>query len=255
MQMPKQAVNPLERFEKPRSGLPLSIVGGLVFVLLFIGAVISVQSGDWIATIVVAAGLLMFCGYLLLSVSRERSRAGIADRRAIKWNAASPEIQRQNVNLEVRELVRQLDVGENQLTDLLSAYIVAEDLALRQIQQEEKLPLLRHVELSGITFDAILVEQELLTCIEVAFLVVPDVRQDKIESMLKKIAATKRNLAARKLRLKLRLMLLLVTQLSEAEEDHLRAMLVTDRFTNTPVDIDIRLLDFEVLQRTYLTDQ
>lgn len=83
------------------------------------------------------------------------------------------------------------------------------------------MPLLRHVQLGSTPFDAILIEQDMITCIEVSFLVVPDVRQDKIESMLKKISIAKKNLADMKLRLRLKLMLVLVTQLSLAEEEAL----------------------------------
>lgn len=165
-----------------------------------------------------------------------------------------PEMQRQNVNLEVRELGRILDVGRDSLNDLLSAYIVAEDLALRQIQQEENLPLMRHVEIGGSAFDGILVDHDLITCIEVAFLVSPDVRQEKIVSMLKKATAARSNLDKQKSRLRLRLMLVLVTQLNSEDEDVLRGQLVNKRFTDTPVDIDIRMLDFEMLQRVYLSE-
>ena len=38
------------------------------------------------------------------------------------------------------------------------------------------------------------------------------------------------------------------------EEEQLRAMLVTRRFTETTVDIDIRMLDFEMLQKVYLSE-
>ena len=165
-----------------------------------------------------------------------------------------PEVQRQNVNVEVRELARLLGVGGDSLTDLLSAYIVAEDLALRQIQQEENKPLMRHVSIGRMPFDGILVDQDMITCIETAFLVVPDVRQEKIEAVLKKITQAKKNLAEMKSRLRLKLMLVLVTQLSEDEVEQLRGMLITRRFTDTPVDIDIRLLDFEMLQKVYVSE-
>ena len=49
-------------------------------------------------------------------------------------------------------------------------------------------------------------------------------------------------------------MLVLVTQLSEDEVEQLRGMLITRRFTDTPVDIDIRLLDFEMLQKGYVSE-
>jgi hypothetical protein len=196
----------------------------------------------------------VFVILVLLEVAKNRRFAAVDDRKFIRWAASNPELQRQNVNVEVRELARVLKVGDDQLADLLSAFIVAEDLALRQIQQEEDLPLMRHVLIGGTPFDAILVDQDLVTCIEVAFLVVPDVRQEKIEAMLRKITQAKKNLAEMKSRLRLRLMLVLVTQLSEEEEEHLRGMLITRRFSDTPVDIDIRLLDFEVLQKVYVSE-
>ena len=46
-----------------------------------------------------------------------------------------------------------------QLGDLQSAYIVAEDLALRQIQQEENIPLMRHVSVGGVPFDAVMIKR------------------------------------------------------------------------------------------------
>ena len=51
-----------------------------------------------------------------------------------------------------------------------------------------------------------------------------------------------------------RLMVVLVTQLNFEDEDGLRKSLDTKRFPGTPVDVDIRLLDFEALQRIYVTD-
>jgi hypothetical protein len=49
-------------------------------------------------------------------------------------------------------------------------------------------------------------------------------------------------------------MVVLVTQLNETELETLRDTLSTKRFSSTSVDIDIRLLDFAELQRTYVTD-
>jgi len=47
---------------------------------------------------------------------------------------------------------------------------------------------------------------------------------------------------------------ILVTQLNFEDEERLRKSLNTKRFSGTPVDVDIRLLDFEALQRIYVTD-
>jgi hypothetical protein len=252
--MDKKNDNPLARFERRSSGYALIIVGTVIFVCLVTAAVLAGQASLWPIVGLIAAAIVAVVGFIGLNINRNRRLTGASERKLIKWDAAMPELQRQNVNLEVKELARLLGVDPENMSDLLSAYIVAEDLALRQIQQEEKLPLMRHVQLGSTPFDAILLEQDLITCIEVSFLVVPDVRQDKIASMLKKISLAKKNLAEMKVRVRLRLMLVLVTQLTADEEEHLRSMLITRRFTDTPVDIDIRLLDFESLQKIYVTD-
>jgi hypothetical protein len=253
--MDEKPANPLARFEKRKVDYPSVGAWGVLLVVLIAGVVVSVTSGYAItATIFLAATFLLIIA-VLLEMAKTRRLEAVDDRRFIRWDAAMPEIQRRNVNIEVLELARLLGVGGDQLTDLLSAYIVAEDLALRQIQQEENLPLMRHVQIGGAHFDGILVEQDLITCIEVTFLVTPDMRQEKIEAMLKKITQAKKNLAEQKSRLRLRLMIVLVTQLTKDEEENLRGMLVTRRFTDTPVDIDIRLLDFEMLQRVYVSEQ
>jgi Ca2+/Na+ antiporter len=252
--MAQNADNSLSRFDRPSTSYASIGVGVLVFVLAVVGAILSMRDQQWPVAMLCLGAVLAFALFVFLIISRNRRLEAAGDRRLIKWNAAIPELQRQNVNLEVKELARLLDVEDDQVSDLLSAYIVAEDLALRQVQQEEDRPLLRHVQLGSMHFDAVLIEEDTITCIEVSFLVVPDVRQDKIESMLKKISTAKKNLATAKLRLRLRLMVVLVTQLSKEEEEHLRGMLITRRFTETPVDIDIRLLDFESLQKVYVTD-
>ena len=252
--MDKNSDNPLARFERQKINYPLIIAGVTLFCVLVAGAVVSLRSQDWVpAGLFLAAGAVLVI-LVLIDIASNRRIAAVDDRRFIRWDAAMPELQRQNVNIEVRELARLLNVGNDQLADLLSAYIVAEDLALRQIQQEENLPLMRHVQIGKTPFDAILVDHDLITCIEVSFLVVSDVRQEKIEAIMKKITLAKKNLAEMKSRLRLRLMLVLVTQLTPDEEEHLRGMLITRRFSDTPVDIDIRLLDFEMLQKVYVSE-
>src|SRR6476620_10241257 len=208
----------LARLERRTTSYPRGIAGVLLFGVLSGDIVVSARAESYVAVMMFAAAAALLIVVALLDMAKTRRLAALDDRRVIDWNAAMPEIQRQNVNLEVRELARVLGMGEEQLPDLLSAYIVAEDLALRQIQQEENLPLMRHVAIGRVPFDGILVDQDLITCIEVAFLVAPDVRQDRIEAMLKKVAQAKKDLAEMKSRLRLRLMLVLVTQLSSEEE-------------------------------------
>lgn len=252
--MDEDGKNPLARFEKQRPNYLLIAASATLIGLLIAGIVISAKARDFSAAVIFLAALAVFAALVLAKIAADRRLAAIDDRKFIHWDAAFPELQRQNINVEVRELVRQLKVGDEQIPDLLSAYIVAEDLALRQIQQEENLPLMRHVSIGKTPFDGVLVDRDLITCIEVAFLVVPDLRQERVESMLKKVTLAKKNLAEAKSRLRLRLMIVLVTQLAEGEEERLSGMLGTQRFSDTPVDIDIRMLDFEMLQKLYVSE-
>ena len=164
------------------------------------------------------------------------------------------EIPTAQVKLEDPQVAEFASWVDDQLTDLLSAFIVAEDLALRQIQQEESLPLMRHVSIGGASFDGILVDQDLITCVEVAFLVRPDLRPERTAAIMKKIATAKHGLHSMKSRLRLRLMIVLVTQLTESEQMTLRNVLKAQRFNETPVDVDIRMLDFELLQKLYVSE-
>ena len=252
--MDEDGKNPLARFEKQRPNYLLIAVSVLLVLVLVAGVVMAVRAREFSAAVTFIAAIAVFAALILAKIAADRRLAAVDDRKFIHWDASFPELQRQNVNVEVRELARQLKVGEEQIPDLLSAYIVAEDLALRQIQQEENLPLMRHVSIGKTPFDGVLVDRDLITCIEVAFLVVPDLRQERVESMLKKVTLAKKNLADVKSRLRLRLMIVLVTQLAEDEEERLRGMLGTQRFSDTPVDIDIRMLDFAMLQELYVSE-
>ena len=176
------------------------------------------------------------------------------DQDRVDWEAALPEIQRENLKLEVVELSKVLDTEGEHVAELQSAYIVAEDLALRQIQQEENVPLLRHGGVGDVPFDAVFVKDDVLNCCEVSFLVAPDLRQDKIDAMMRKVKRVKEGVAAAGSSLTIRMMLILITQLSAEDDERLRSVLNKRRFSGTPVDIDIRLLDFESLQKIYVTD-
>ncbi len=252
--MDEDGKNPLARLERHKANYPLIIAAAVLCVVLVAGLVMAVKAADWISAVLFLAAGAAFIILVLVYFAMNRRLAAVDDRKFIHWDAAMPELQRQNVNVEVRELARQLKVADDQIPELIATYIVAEDLALRQIQQEENLPLMRHVSIGKTPFDGILVDQDLITCIELAFLVVPDLRQERIESILKKVSRAKKNLTEMKSRLRLRLMLVLVTQLAPDQEERLRGMLMTQRFSDTPVDIDIRMLDFEMLQKLYVSE-
>ena len=253
--MDRQSPNPLTRFEKRKVNYPLIIAAILLIVVLVAGVFFEIKEHDLNGAGLFAGGLGMFVVVILLYIAMNRRLAAVDDRKFIYWDAAMPELQRQNVNIEVRELARQLKVRDDQLNDLLSAYIVAEDLALRQIQQEENLPLMRHVSIGKTPFDGILVDRDLITCIEVAFVVVPDLRKDRVESMVKKIAKARTNLAALKSRLRLKLMVVIVTQLTPEEVERLEHNIRKEIFKDQHFDtVEVRLLDFEMLQKLYVSE-
>lgn len=251
--MAKPIEGPTSNFNAPGVNYALLIIGGFVLICLISGLVAALLAGSRAAAVLVGAGMIGTLALVFLNLRQAQKAAAGSVNEQLRWETALPDIQRQDLNIEISELGRVLEVGDDQMGDLLSAYIVAEDLALRQIQHEEKLPILRHVCIAKTPFDGVLVKQELITCIAVTFVVAPEIRQEKVDSMMRKMAAVKKVLAQTGSRAKLRFLLVLVTQLSREDEARLRSSLA-GKFSSTTVDIDIRLLDFETLQRTYAID-
>lgn len=225
-----------------------------VMVSLSAGLMASLAVQDWLFGTVFLISIGGFASFAYLSFAQVRRVAGTGETKRVDWDTASPELQRENLNIEVGELSRILEVGGEQISDLQSAYIVAEDLALRRIQQEEGVPVMRHVNIAGVPFDAVLTRGDLIACVEVMFLVTPVLRQDKLEAVMRKIAAARNAAAEAAPGMKIRLVLVLITQLTPTDEAELRSVLNRKTFAETPVDVDIRLLDFEELQRIYVTD-
>jgi hypothetical protein len=252
--MARQFDNSFVRFSQHKRSASLTGLSITVAVLLSAGVLMSVFLSAWAFVALFGLSLLGLGIYAFLSSRTARRLAAALDESRIDWESALPEVQRESLNIEVVELSRILEVKTEQISDLQSAYIVAEDLALRQIQQEEQVPLLRHVSIGGVPFDAVLAKQDVMICAEVSFLVAPELRQERIDSMMRKAARFKKVLEHMKIAMKPRLMVVLVTQLTFEDEERLRKSLTSKRFSGTPVDVDIRLLDFEALQRIYVTD-
>lgn len=252
--MAKQLDNTFVRFSQHQRAAPLTGLAITIGVLLAVGLILAVVMAAWSFVSVFAISLVGLLIYFGLSSRSTRRLTGALDEARIDWESALPDVQRESLNIEVAELSRILEVSTEQISDLQSAYIVAEDLALRQIQQEEQVPLLRHVSIGGVPFDAMLAKQDVLICAEVSFLVAPDLRQERIDSMIRKAGRVRKVIEQMGIAMKPRLMVILVTQLTYEDEERLRKSLTSKRFSGTPVDVDIRLLDFEALQRIYVTD-
>ena len=123
-------------------------------------------------------------------------------------------------------------------------------MALRTIEQEKKLPLKRHIKVGDAEFDAVFISRDVLTFVEVAFLVSPQISQEKISSIFAKIEAVRKNFRHIRNNSQFRLLTALVTQLDDAGDKQLRSTLA-EKFAETPVDVDIRFFDFETLQKTF----
>jgi hypothetical protein len=235
---------------RPSPNYPLMIIGGFVFVCLAVAVVLAAQSAAWSIMIMVIFALVGAIAYLYF---RSMSRPlGLEHR--LEWQPALTEVQKQSLALEVEGIAASLQLDPWQTTELFSAYVVAEDLALREVHQKYPGPMMRHLQIGGTPFDALIIRPDEILCVEVAFVVAPDVRQEKVDSMMKKMGTVRRTLAAQKLDTDLKLLLVVVTQLTPEEIEKLRVSLKKDRFPDSPVDIDITFFDFEDLQRQYVSE-
>ncbi len=249
-----------QEIEKSALNLPrrppdlLTIVPGSILIACLIAALVAafaMQAWALFAVLVAAFACIAVLAYSTIGRLGVK-RAGSLQR--VRWQTAAAEIQRQNLSIELSELARTLETGDGHTSELFSAYIVAEDLALRQVQREHRSPMMRHISIGTIPFDAVIFKRNLLVCIEVSFLVVPDIRQEKIDAILRKAVAVKASVEQQDPGLGIKLLLVVITQLTRADELQLRSVLNMTRFSATPVDIVIQFLDFEALQKTYVAD-
>lgn len=251
--MIKQNERALANFARPGSNFLVLAAGTAALVCLAIGLVWTISMPSFGLAGLFLLSILGLAFFLWTNMNQWKKITIGEENKRLLWEIDLPESQRQKLNHEVIALAKILDISQEQLSDLLSAYIVAEDLALRQIQQEARMPVMRHVQIGNVPFDGVLVKQEVVTCIEVTFLVTPNISQEKINLIMNKMAATKRSFSLLKIGARMRLLLVLVTQLDQQAEAQLRSSLVK-KFGQTPVDVDIRLLDFEGLQKIYTID-
>ncbi len=246
-------------YTRPFSNRLVVVIGLIAAVCLAAGFAAASQnlalSQRWLLItflIVFAVFGLSISVWLIL---RESRRAMIGrDYKEIVWQVISPANQKRKLNDEVRELAKILGIADGQLSDLMSAYIVAEDLALRKIQQEEKRSLFRHISIDKVDFDAVLLNEDTINFIDVTFLVAPDFPQEKISLSAEKIAAARKSIEKNYADPKIKLLFVLVTQLDEKDGAKLRSTLNKSRFSAVPVDVDISFYDFEELQKVYAMD-
>jgi hypothetical protein len=249
--MAQQLENSLDRFAPRQASSMAPLLAVAVGVLLFVGVIVALASEAYALTGILASSLAGFGALAYISLRNQKRLLGSRAAGWLDWETALPDLQRQNLNIAVGELARALKAESPE--DLRSPLIVAVDLALRQMQQGEGVPVLRHIGVAGMPFDAVFLKGDVLVCGEVSFLVSPEFPQERVVAMMKKIAAVKRSVAAMNVGLNVRLLVVIVTQMSEEEIAKLRGTLSTSRFSSTLTDVDIRLMDFEELQRTFVS--
>lgn len=169
------------------------------------------------------------------------------------WELMLPEEQKQRLNAQVHELASALNLKGEDLSNLKAAYVLAEDLALRQIEQEKQVSLRRHVRIADAQFDAVFFDKDYSTLVEIAFLVTPSISQKKIDTVLAKVQRALKKFQKIRSDRKVKLLFIIVTQMEPEAEQQLKKSLA-ERFSKSTVDVDIRLLDFEALQRIYTED-
>ena len=232
--------------------VPIALAGAISFSLVA-GLLAAVYYQAWMAVSVLFIGIAALIALIVLQFG-ELLRFATGKRSDFIWTAVGPDIQQQMLSAEIEQIAKHLEFDGEDCGELLSTYIVAQDLALRQIQQEHKTAMIRHVAIDRVSFDAVISGANRVTCVEAAFLVTPELQQDKLDAMLKKMTYVGKLFDAEKIGLELRLVVALVTQLDSDDETKLRTSLGQKRFASTTGDVDIRFFDFEELQRTFLSE-
>ena len=244
--MEKKDDNPLARFERQKTNYPLIACAVILMGVLVAGAVVSAKASDLISAGIFIAALAFFVVVMLLDIAKTRRMAAVDDRRFIRWDTAMPEIQRQNVNVEVRELAR---LGSRHRPIARPAPPTSWRKTWHQAdQQEENLPSC-HVSVAGRPLTPS--GREDLIIIEVAFRSCRMFVGTGSNRCLKRYRRPKR-IWRNESRLRLRLMVVLVTQLHPTKEKaprHARhaRVLDTGRYRH-------QAADFEMLQKVYVSE-
>lgn len=259
--MPPVKERALSNFFSPSQNHLILIVGLIALACLVSGLALAFASASldpaqrWILlTFTILFPVVGLAASVWLILRHHRKLTVSANDDNIRWALTTPEEQKNKLNEEVIELGAALGIPKQQISDLRSAYIVAEDLALRQVEAEAGLPLVRHVTIGNAKFEGLIVDHDLITCIDVVFLVRPDIPQEKIDRVVNKTAYAVKKLQEVRPGTQVKLLLAVVTQLSAEEEDMIRGMLI-EKFGQTSVYLaSIRMMDFEGLQRIFAAD-
>ncbi len=166
----------------------------------------------------------------------------------------TPEQQKRKLNLAVSAIMHALSLPETNRPDVRSAYVIAEDLALRQIEIIYSLTLLRHRVLEGVPLDAVAIKDKTLFCVEVEFLTAPEFPPERLAAIFDKIDYANQRVRLLNPDSKIMLVLILITQLSSSDEEIFHKKLEKQIRAHAPVEVDAPIFNFEQLQHTFLNE-
>lgn len=181
-------------------------------------------------------------------------------------NTLTPDQQRRKLNSEVSSIVSAIaQANENseskkktdstQRNDIRTSFIVAEDLALRQLELEYGETFMRHASLEGVPFDGVWINTDRIAGIEVKYLDIPFLPQESVDSLLDKAEYAAARLKRTRPDASFSFVLTLVTQLSSEEQTKLR-MGLENKFALTPVKkIELKVFDYDSLQNAFMSDE
>lgn len=202
----------------------------------------------WFLTVFLIFFPVIGLGFSVWMILRHYQKLALyANEDDFSWTTMTAEQQRRKLSLEFARLKPENFENDN----VPRLYIAIEDLALREIEAENQMPLLRHIVLEGVPFDGVMVKDGVVFCVEVCFLVEPNLPQEKVDLLLDKVDYASKRVRAKVPGIRVQLLLALVTKLDSQNEQKLRTSL-TDKFSLTPVDVDVRFLSFDFLQKTFI---
>jgi hypothetical protein len=201
----------------------------------------------------------------LVSKHHTKLYSGTSNDADMSLSTLTPDQQRRKLNAEVTSIISGItkvneDNGNGategpQRNDIRMAYVVAEDLALRQLEIEYGETFMRHASLEGVPFDGVWVNSDNIAGIEVKLLDVPFLSQEAVDSLLDKAEYAASRLRRTRPDASFHLVLALVTQLTEEDQAKLR-MGLENKFALSPVKkVEVKPFDFDFLQNVFMADK
>lgn len=188
-----------------------------------------------------------------LFFSNKKSVVGALDA-AFSWSIVAPEQQKQQLNAAVSAILTALNLPETEREQARLAYVVAADLALRQIEIEYNLPFFRQRMIEGVPFDAVALRDKKVLCAEILFLPAPEIPAERLEIIFKKADYVNQRIGSLRAGSSARLLLVIVTQSWRDETVKFNQTLRKLLHSHAPVETDARFFDFDNLQRNFLSE-